>query len=90
MLVKFKGAWCGYEIYVNPEHVKTVRPAVQREVVRASMTGSYHNQYKAFPVAGHTLIEYNVATTEGTFSDTVIGTLDEVAAKLNEKEASDE
>lgn len=87
MLVKFNSPWCGHEIYINSAHVKTIRPAVQREIVKASQIGSHHNEYKAFPVAGHTLIEYNVATTEDTFSDTVLGTIDEVAAKLNGQEA---
>ena len=76
MLVKFQGTWRGHEILVNPAHVKTLRPMTEQE-------GPY-GQRKSFAVAGQTLIEYSVLSNEDElFTDTVIGTLDEVAAKLN-------
>lgn len=76
MLVKLQGTWRGHEIYVNPAHVKTLRPMTEQF--------GESGRRKSFPVAGHTNIEYAVGAAEDElFGDVVIGTLDEVAAKLN-------
>ena len=76
MLVKLRGTWKDHPIWVNPDHVKTLRPAMALE-------GTYGNK-KQFCVAGQTLIEYAVYAGEGEIhSDTAWGTLDEVAEQIN-------
>lgn len=74
MLVKFEGVWLNHPIWVNTDHVKTLRPAT-------TLTGLDSNGYKLrFCVAGQTTVEY---AGDGDVYDTVLGTLDEVAEKLN-------
>ena len=80
MFIKFQGTWRGHEIYVNPAHVKTIRPM---EEINNVVTDAWKSERKSFVVAGHTLVEYAVAGSEDCLVDTVLGTLDEVAAKLN-------
>lgn len=76
MLVKLRGLWQDRPIWVNPAHVKTLRHA-------NAIEGEY-GQKKAFCVAGQTLIEYAVDAGDGELhADTVWGTPDRVAAKLN-------
>jgi hypothetical protein len=76
MLVKFKGpSGLPYaDIYINSDFVSSI---------------GHHMHWvgeskKHFHVAGHVLVEYGIATTDGDRPfNIVLGTLDEVAAALN-------
>ncbi len=77
MLVKLN-RFDGMEIYVNPAWLSTVRPARRYE----------RGANKYFHIAGHVSIEYGDRLNDKgeLLCEHVLGTVDEVAAKLNGEE----
>ena len=86
-MVEFKTVWRDTPIYVNPAYVRSLRPAYHNESVEVTVNSPTYGRLKstktvAFPIAGHTRIEFNLANEEGEFSEVVFGDIHEVAGKL--------